>query len=92
MSFMRVFLAQCVYIFALGFQQLNVVGQHYAAAGFTSLVLGIVGYQLTAAVAIHAKERGSLTWWGFILGAPVGIVLSMLAHPLVTIWWNKWEN
>lgn len=82
MTAFLVFAAQFAYIFLLGFQQQNVTGKHYALAQFTSLLLGICGYHLTATVALAASGPAfGPVWWAYIAAGPVGISVSMWVHP-----------
>lgn len=73
-----VFLAQYALIMLLGLQQLFVTGRQHAWAFANSVVLGNLSFFLTSAIALKAGDFGSPTWWGYILGGPLGIVSSML--------------
>lgn len=85
-----VFVAQFTYILLLGFQQLNVVGRHYASAATVSLLLGSFGYYLTAEIAAHQKAGvGGAVWFAYVSGGPAGIVCSMWLHPRIRKWLEK---
>ena len=48
---LKIFIAQFIVIYLLGFQQKNVTGEHYALAFITSVVLGVAGWFLTSIVS-----------------------------------------
>jgi hypothetical protein len=78
------FLAAFVTVFALGFQQQNVVGRHYVAAVFTSVAIGSAQLFLWR-IAPTANATEILAT---LAGGPVGIVAAMYAHPRITRWWR----
>lgn len=73
-----VFVAQYIYITLLGLQQLNVVNLNYPGAALVSLMLGITGFSIVAAIAAAkgATWREPL-WWAYILAGPLGIWTAM---------------
>jgi hypothetical protein len=83
-----IFLAQGFFIFLLGLQQLNVVNHNYPGAFLVSLTLGVVGFSLTAAIA-EVRHAGTFkpVWWGYVLGGPIGICISMAIYPTLHAWY-----
>ena len=75
-----VFVAQATMVFLLGTQTINIIERSYLGAASTSLLLGILGYFLTAAIAeARLAGMGSLVWLAFITAGPVGICLAIRA-------------
>ena len=85
-----VFVVQLVYIMALACQSLNTNGRHYVGAFGTSLFLGICGYWLTSVVAVHRADAvGSIVWFAYISGGPLGVVIAMRLHPWLVQRWGR---
>lgn len=77
----KVFVAQFIVIYLLGFQQQNVTGKHYFMAFITSLILGVSSWFLTSVISVANLDAiGSLVWWSFILSGPIAIVMAMRTH------------
>lgn len=75
------FVAQYLMVFSLGFQSQSVNRGHYKLAAANSLLLGTLGYHLTAVIAqVGSQGMGNIVWWGYILAGPAGIVSSMRVH------------
>ena len=76
MSEVALFASTFILVFALGLQNLNVVGGHYLAAFLTSLVIG-------ASSMVLYKLAPNATWAeiaAYMFGGPFGIVSSMAVH------------
>ena len=74
----RVFLFQLVYVLLLGLQTLNVVDRNYLGAWSVSLLLGMIGFWMTAVIAeVKTDGVGSSVWWAFVLSGPIGICMAM---------------
>lgn len=84
MTELYLFVAAFVTVFALGFQQQNVIGRHYGAAVLTSLVIGSAQIFLWRAVPVATAAEIAAT----LAGGPVGIVAAMYAHPRLARWWS----
>lgn len=63
-------------VFALGFQQQNVVGAHYLAAFLTSFVIG--GSYLFLYKLVPGAGPSEIA--AYLAGGPLGIVASMYVH------------
>lgn len=76
-----VFAAQYLYILMLGAQHINVIWGRYLGAMFVSLMLGILGFSLVAAIAAAkgATWRDPV-WWAYVLAGPLGIVSAMALY------------
>lgn len=83
-----VFISQFLLILLLGMQSLNVRDGRYFLAAITSLLLGIMGFYVTAQIAI-VKEALTSVWWFYIVAGPLGIVTSMWLHPKVVKFLHK---
>lgn len=66
-------------VFALGFQQQNVIHRHYVAAALTSFVIGACQIYLWR--TLPGSDTSEIV--ATLLGGPVGIVAAMWAHPLL---------
>ena len=78
---LMVFVAQFFYILLLGSQQINVIAKDYPGAAFVSLLLGVLGFQLTATIAaVRGATWRSPVWWAFVIAGPLGIVVAMATH------------
>lgn len=67
-------------VFALGLQQLNVVGGHRLLAAITSLLIGLFQMVLYKLVP---QPTDMLSNIGYLFGGPVGIVVAMACHPIL---------
>lgn len=76
MTELTLFAAAFATVFALGFQQQNVVHGHYVAAFLTSFVIGGSQIVLWRFVPDASISQIAAT----LAGGPVGIVASMGAH------------
>ena len=78
---LKIFVAQYLTIFLLGFQSMNIRDGRKVAAAITSCCLGVSGY-LTTGIISQNYSQGMLSWvfFGFLVAGPVGIVSSMFAH------------
>ena len=70
------FASTFISVFALGFQSLNVRGDHYLAAFMTSFVIG--GGNLFILRLVPDADAGLIA--AYLLGGPFGIVSSMWVH------------
>lgn len=70
------FASTFISVFALGFQSLNVRGDHYLAAFMTSFVIGVGNLFILRLVP--DADAGLIA--AYLLGGPFGIVSSMWAH------------
>lgn len=66
-------------VFALGFQQQNVVHRHFRAAALTSLVIGACQIYLWRTLPESNASEIAAT----LLGGPVGILAAMWLHPIL---------
>jgi hypothetical protein len=73
-----VFVAQFVQVLLLGLQSLNVNHGRRAAAATVSLLLGTIGFHITATIASHRGEEFGTVWWCYVFAGPCGILTSML--------------
>lgn len=81
---LKVFAAQFAMIMLLGLQSLNVNGRHYAMAAITSALLGLVGWYITATIAVVGINGiGSSVWWSFLVAGPCGIMTAIYVHPFM---------
>jgi hypothetical protein len=75
------FVAQFVFIFLLGIQQLNVMRGYYVAAALTSLLLGICGWFTIGIIAeATTYDLTSVTFVTYIIAGPLGILSAMYFH------------
>ncbi len=86
MTALTLYLASFVVVFALGFQQMNVVASMYRMAFATSLVIGVS--QLVQ-FKLLPQPTGWLDVAGYLLGNACGIVCAMKAHPALMRWRTK---
>lgn len=77
------FVATFGVVFALGLQSLNVNGGHKLAAAVTSFAIS--GSNLVL-FKLLPGPTGVLEIAAYLLGGPLGIVASMLAHPHLMAW------
>lgn len=79
MNELALFASAYLTVFALGFQQQNVIHRNFLAAAFTSLVIG------TCQIYLWRTLPGA--GWSDVLatlaGGPAGIVSAMWAHPVI---------
>jgi hypothetical protein len=85
MNELYLFLAAFLTVFALGFQQQNVIGRHYFAAVITSLAIGSAQLFLWRIAPTATPPEIAAT----LAGGPVGIVAAMYAHPRIARWWKR---
>ena len=85
MTEVSLFAAAFVTVFAIGFQQQNVTGRHYAAAAFTSLAIGAAQFFLWRVAPTATAPEILAT----LAGGPVGIVAAMYAHPRLARRWKR---
>lgn len=79
MTHLLLFLSAFTSVFALGFQQQNVIHRHFVAAAFTSLVIGAaLIYQWRAMPSANISEVIAT-----LLGGPCGITAAMWLHPKI---------
>lgn len=76
MTELTLFLSSFLLVFALGLQSLNVNGGHYAAAFFTSFLIG-AGNLIVLKLAPNAGPTEMLA---YLAGGPLGIICSMVFH------------
>jgi hypothetical protein len=77
MIHLALFASSFLTVFALGFQQQNVTGNHYGAAFFTSFLIG--GGQL-GILKMVPNTDDPLMVAAYLMGGPLGIIASMVAH------------
>ena len=78
---LTVFVCQYIMIGLLGLQSLNVRDGQKVHAAFTSLLLGIVGFQITGIISsVYSQGMLSLVFVSFVLAGPLGIYTSMCLH------------
>ncbi len=85
MTELYLFAAAFVTVFALGFQQQNVIGRHYVSAMLTSVVIGSAQIFLWRVVPVATAGEILAT----LAGGPVGIVAAMYAHPRLARRWGR---
>lgn len=76
MTHLLLFASTFISVFALGFQSLNVRGDHYVAAFLTSFVIG--GGNLFILRLVPDADAGLIA--AYLIGGPFGIVASMWTH------------
>lgn len=86
MDALIVFCAQFVQILMHGLQSQTVAHGHRLWAACNSVVLGAVGFHITATIASNRGEEFGLVWTAYILAGPCGIVSSMI---LFNYWRRK---
>lgn len=77
MTHLLLFASSFLTVFALGFQQQNVAGRHYAAAVVTSFLIGTGQLGILKLVP---NTGDPLMVACYLFGGPLGIVASMVAH------------
>lgn len=77
MNALWLFASTFILVFALGIQQLNVSGRHYAAAFITSI--GISASNLV--LFKLAPGSAGIEIVAYLFGGSFGIVVAMAAHP-----------
>lgn len=84
MTELALFLSAFVSVFALVFQQQNVIHRHFIVGAFTSLVIGAaLIYQWRAVPSAGISEIAAT-----LLGGPVGFVTSLWLHPRIMRWYK----
>ena len=84
MTPLKVFLAQLVFVALVNLQTINVSHSQYVNASLTSVLLGMLGFWLTAVIAEVRREGVfSLTWWAFIVSGAIAAPLSILIHKMI---------
>ena len=81
---LALFASTFVLVFALGIQQLNVSGRHFAAAFFTSILISagnLVLFKL-------APNSTGIEIVAYLLGGSFGIIVAMTAHPWLVKRWG----
>lgn len=79
MTELALFLSAFISVFALVFQQQNVIHRHFVVGALTSLVIGgALIYQWRAIPSANISEIVAT-----LLGGPVGFVGSLWAHPKI---------
>lgn len=78
MDALVVFCAQFVQILMHGLQSQTVCHGHRAWAALNSVVLGAVGFHITATIAANRGEEFGLVWFAYVLAGPLGITASMI--------------
>lgn len=87
MTELTLFLSAFVSVFALVFQQQNVIHRHYIVGAFTSLIIGAaLIYQWRAMPGANPSEIAAT-----LLGGPFGFVTSLWLHPRITHWYKKMQ-
>ena len=77
MTALALFASTFILVFALGIQQLNVSGRHYAAAFITSIGISagnLVLFKL-------APGSAGIEIVAYLFGGSFGIIVAMAAHP-----------
>lgn len=85
MDALVVFVAQFVQILMHGLQSQTVCHGHKAWAAVNSIMLGAVGFHITATIAAHRGEEFGLVWFAYVTAGPLGIVASMILF-------SKWRK
>lgn len=84
MTELALFLSAFVSVFALVFQQQNVIHRHFILGAFTSLVIGAaLIYQWRAIPGASISEVAAT-----LLGGPVGFISSLWGHPQIMRWYK----
>lgn len=84
MTELALFLSAFVSVFALVFQQQNVIHRHFIVGAFTSLVIGAaLIYQWRAMPGANISEIAAT-----LLGGPAGFVTSLWLHPRIMRWYK----
>lgn len=78
MSYLTIFLAGFVSVFAMGFQSRNVNSGNYVGAGLTSMFVGITSAHLWAIIVDPAM--GAMAGVIYGLSGALGITSSMYVH------------
>ena len=79
MTELALFLSAFLTVFALVFQQQNVIHRHYPAAIATSFVIGACQIYLWR--TLPAADAGEII--ATLLGGPLGVTASMWTHPRI---------
>lgn len=77
MTELALFASAYLTVFALGFQQQNVIHRHYKAAAITSFVIG--ASQIYLWRTLPNADAGQII--ATLLGGPAGILTAMYLHP-----------
>ena len=85
---MTLFITTFVMVFLLGFQQKNVMHNHYYLAAITSFCIGTAQYFLTHGIIDMGYE--AIIYMG--LGGSFGITLSMFLHNMMRSKYEKRTN
>ncbi len=72
-----VFVAQFVQVLLLGLQSLNLNAGRTRSAAVVSLMLGVIGFHITATIATHRGEEFGPVWLAYVLAGPLGILTSL---------------
>lgn len=84
MTPLKVFLAQLVFVMLVNIQTINVSQSQHLNASLTSVLLGMLGFWLTAVIAeVRTKGVFSATWWAFIVSGAIAAPLSIWIHKIV---------
>lgn len=84
MTPLKVFLAQLVFVMLVNIQTINVSHSQHLNASLTSVLLGMLGFWLTAVIAeVRTKGVFSATWWAFIVAGAIAAPLSIWIHKIV---------
>ena len=79
MTFLKVFLAQGLYVLLLCAQTLNVAREHLILTSVTSFLLGALGFWVTAVIA-EVRKPFTVEWWGFVLAGVVSAPATILLY------------
>lgn len=74
---LALFASAFITVFALGFQQQNVIHRHYKAAALTSFAIG--ASQIFLWRTLPGADASQIT--ATLMGGPVGITAAMYLHP-----------
>ena len=71
------FAMQYIYILMLAIQSLNINNGRRVGAMFTSLLLGVFGFHISAAIAANRGDEFGTVWLGYVLAGPCGALTGM---------------
>lgn len=84
MTELLIFVCQFCAVFLLGLQSLMVRDNNKIGAAINSYLIGTTQFYLYSVIGqIGAGNIGSSSWWAFVIAAPIAIVFSMYAHPII---------
>lgn len=88
MTELALFASAFIAVFALGFQQQNVIHRHYKSAALTSFAIG--ASQIFLWRTLPAADASQII--ATLLGGPVGVTAAMWVHPKILTRKRTWAS